>query len=173
MPSLEQIQPNEHKNIPGLMPEETPKQRRTVFETRGKEITEDRAKKEKFNEYQEKMRGATIDKLKDFIIWCNESIKTDPAYKDEYHDLQAEAAKLILSKIGIEKASGTLNAPQSKIDINTVINLIGARMIELQAEMKKAQKQEFQKEASELQQKIKELDEIRQKADSLFPFINP
>jgi hypothetical protein len=103
--------------------------------------TEHIAKEQKSAQYKEEMIKASPEKLKSFISWCEQGIEKDPFYKENYRDLQREASELILSKIKIEKAAGTLQSGQAKIDINTLKNLFNFRIDELAKEKEAAQEE--------------------------------
>lgn len=161
MNPFEQTQPsNSPERIPGFIPEETPEQRRRGIETfepgekqqetsytgerpagfmGEKETTEQVGKENKFASYRDKIKNASIDKLNSFISWCEEGMDKDKDYKEKYRDLQKEAAELILSKIKVAKAGGTMQLGQALRDINALKNVFNFRIDEISKEQKEAQ----------------------------------
>ncbi|MCX6746005.1 MAG: hypothetical protein NTX00_03210 [Candidatus Parcubacteria bacterium] len=177
---------NEYEKVPGLITEE--EGRRAIFEMEGKEpkpekvtytgkrpkgfmgekeTTKDVAKKMKFQEYRDKMKDSSPEKLKSFMSFCEQGMEEDKAYKDEYRDLQREAGELMLAKLKIAKESHDLNLKQGLIDIETLRNLFGARLDEL-----KAERDEFEEEGNSLetqrkQAEIKKFTDLIENADNI------
>ncbi|MFA5187904.1 MAG: hypothetical protein WC460_00905 [Patescibacteria group bacterium] len=177
---------NGHEKVPGLITEE--EGRRAIFEMEGKEpkpekeiytgqkpkgfmgeteTTEDVSKKMKFQEYRDKMKDSSLEKLKSFMSFCEEGMIKDKNYIAEYRDMQREAGELMLAKLKIENISHNLAGDKGLIDVETLRNLFGARLDELIAARDESEKEGNSLEMQRKQAEIKKFTDLIEQADNL------